>query len=128
MGDDAWIELYPMGWWPRPDSNRHSGYPEADFKSAVSTIPPRGLRGVLKHDSEKVQVFSFEIMRRRESRQCLRAEDGRRPPSVLDRVAPDAFPILTGTVGDAAVLLVEFVGDLEHRQHQPAFRRPGHVP
>src|SRR5262245_25577423 len=29
-------------WWPRPDSNRHSGFPEADFKSAVSTVPPRG--------------------------------------------------------------------------------------
>src|SRR3954449_8877134 len=31
-------------WWPRPDSNRHSGFPEADFKSAVSTVPPRGQR------------------------------------------------------------------------------------
>src|SRR5262245_13165697 len=31
-------------WWPRPDSNRHSGFPEADFKSAVSTVPPRGPR------------------------------------------------------------------------------------
>jgi hypothetical protein len=29
-------------WWPRPESNRHSGFPEADFKSAVSTFPPRG--------------------------------------------------------------------------------------
>jgi hypothetical protein len=24
---------WSRGWWPRPDSNRHSGFPEADFKS-----------------------------------------------------------------------------------------------
>ena len=37
----------PSSWWPRPDSNRHSGFPEADFKSAVSTVPPRGLAQAL---------------------------------------------------------------------------------
>src|SRR6266700_3801874 len=28
-------------WWPRPDSNRDSQW-DADFKSAVSTVSPRG--------------------------------------------------------------------------------------
>src|SRR5436190_9273409 len=43
-GDKLASELIrlPSSWWPRPDSNRHSGFPEADFKSAVSTVPPRG--------------------------------------------------------------------------------------
>src|SRR5439155_6740706 len=40
----AWRLKSRGGWWPRPDSNRHSGFPEADFKSAVSTVPPRGPR------------------------------------------------------------------------------------
>ena len=26
-------------WWPRPDSNRHSGFPEADFKSIRAGFP-----------------------------------------------------------------------------------------
>src|SRR5215470_12556314 len=37
--------------------------------------------------------------------------------SILERVAPDAFPVLAAEVGGAAVLLMEFIGDLEHRQH-----------
>src|SRR3981189_523289 len=45
--------------------------------------------------------------------------------SILQRVAPDAFPVLAAEIGHAAVALVEFVRDLEHRKHQPALGRPG---
>src|SRR5262249_5982712 len=41
--------------------------------------------------------------------------------------APDGFPVLPGDVGHAAVALVELIGNLEHRQHQPALGRPGDV-
>src|SRR3979490_1663024 len=82
-------------WWPRPDSNRHSGFPEADFKSAVSTVPPRGPRA---------RVLAPPV----------HAPEAHERRSIRQRVAPDAFPILAAEVGHAAVALVEFVGDLEH--------------
>src|SRR4051812_4536638 len=44
--------------------------------------------------------------------------------SLLQCVAPDGFPVLAAEIGDAAVALVEFVRDLEHREHQPTFGRP----
>src|ERR1700741_22654 len=47
--------------------------------------------------------------------------------SLLQRVAPDAVPVLAGGVGDAAVGLEETVGHLEHGEHQPALGTPGDV-
>src|SRR6516164_4460364 len=44
---------------------------------------------------------------------------------LFERAAPDGFPVLPGDVGHAAVALVELIGNLEHRQHQPALGRPG---
>ena len=40
-------------------------------------------------------------------------------------VAPNAVPVGTRYVGDAAVCLEEFVGHLEHRQHQSRGRSAG---
>src|SRR4051794_29006857 len=40
----------------------------------------------------------------------------------LVEASPDAFPVLAIRVGDAAVALVELVGELEHGEHQPALR------
>src|SRR6516162_8273596 len=44
---------------------------------------------------------------------------------LLERVAPDGFPVLPADIGHAAVALVELIGNLKHRQHQPALGRPG---
>jgi hypothetical protein len=38
----VWMRTIAITLWPRPDSNRHEGYPSGDFKSPVSAIPPRG--------------------------------------------------------------------------------------
>src|SRR5712692_9407063 len=47
--------------------------------------------------------------------------------SILLDVAPEARPVRPAEIGDAAVALVELVGDLEHGEHQPALRRAGDV-
>src|SRR5262249_24272592 len=47
--------------------------------------------------------------------------------SVLEHVSPKLVPVGAGNVGHATILLEEFVRHLEHRQHQPAFRRPRNV-
>src|SRR4051812_36316349 len=106
-------------WWPRPDSNRDLPCESADFKSAVSTVPPRGQRArvpaPLAHASRIYQTCA-----------TLSADFGAlEATSLLQRMAPDAFPVLAAEIGDAAVALVEFVRDLEHREHQPALGRPG---
>src|SRR5690242_3862124 len=44
--------------------------------------------------------------------------------SALAGVAPGFVPVLAGGVDDAAVGLEELVGDLEDREHQPAFGTP----
>ena len=122
-------------WWPRPDSNRHSGFPEADFKSAVSTIPPRGLRGVLAQDRRTCRFFAHgpATPRTRPTGARRRTATGDYDPCPRRAHSFSAWPqtlsqSLPATVGDAAVLLVEFVRNLEHRQHQAAFGRPGDMP
>src|SRR3989442_15225140 len=50
-----------------------------------------------------------------------------REDSILLDVAPEAVPIRPAEIGDAAVALVELVGDLEHGEHQPALGRAGDV-
>src|SRR5216683_7478547 len=44
--------------------------------------------------------------------------------SALGGVTPSLVPVLTRGIDDAAVGLEELVGDLEDREHQPAFRTP----
>src|SRR5262245_20106635 len=56
-------------------------------------------------------------------RSARRSEPRRR--LALQRTSPDSFPVLPADVGDAAVALIELIGNLKHRQHQPALRRPG---
>src|SRR5205823_5518120 len=119
----AWRLKSRGGWWPRPDSNRHSGFPEADFKSAVSTVPPRGPRASVLAlaaralEADKLRVPTVHHAAPHPGQGC----------SILQGVAPDLFPVLAGKVGNAAVALVEFVRDLEHRQHQSALGGAGDV-
>src|SRR5260370_11292390 len=44
--------------------------------------------------------------------------------SALGGVTAGLVPVLAGGIDDAAVGLEELVGDLENREHQPAFRTP----
>src|SRR6266702_3349099 len=125
---DVGESLSVMGrrWWPRPDSNRHSGFPEADFKSAVSTVPPRGPRVGAHPDRAQWdalhQLLSGACSCRRTgthfagtcaavlalAARVLEADKLRVPPvrhaaphpghrrSILQGVAPDLFPVLAG--------------------------------
>src|SRR6476620_11139030 len=43
-------------------------------------------------------------------------------------MTPDSLPVIAAHVGDAALLVEEFVGHLEDREHQSALRAPSHVP
>ena len=90
-------------WCRRPDSNRDGGFPPTDFKSDASTNSATSAR------------TASSIARRP-------AGSAR---SILADVTPDLVPDLAGRVGHATIFLVELVRDLEDRQHQAAFRRPG---
>src|ERR1700730_9871412 len=60
------------------------------------------------------QVYSCPRRRGRETALSARG----RAASLPQRLAPQALPVLAREVGDAAVRLVEFVGDLEHGELQ----------
>src|SRR2546423_5163463 len=68
--------------------------------------------------------FSGALFRMR-PRSVHRSEPRRR--LALQRTPPDDFPVLPADVGYAAVALIELIGNLKHRQHQPTLGRPGHM-
>src|SRR6266699_3868855 len=93
-----------MRWWPRPDSNRHSGFPEADFKSAVSTVPPRG-PGASASSSAGAPTFA------RSAQAPDSGSDGCRR-LLLERAAPDGFAGLDLEASSGPLLVHELA--LEH--------------
>src|SRR2546423_8136014 len=74
-----------------------------------------------------VAPSSFEAPRfKAGSRLGMRCQWRALPASQPD-LPPDLVPITTVLVGHAAIFRMEFVRDLEHRNHQPAFGRGGGV-
>ena len=101
-----------------------TGLPPTDFKSVASTIPPRPRAAFLASQRTTQNRSGRHRRPLQQSCRCRRALiQARRNPIC----APDLVPVAAVLVGDAAVLGEELVRDLEHRDHQPALRRPGGV-
>src|SRR5262245_49007069 len=104
----------PMGQRPirRPGADGGTrtltGLPPRDFKSLASTIPPRPRAAVL---ASRLRAAKPDPARRSRA-------GAAKQTSVVQRVAPDAVPVLAGRIGDTAVGLEELVGYLEDGQHQ----------
>ena len=74
-------------WWPRPDSNRHSGFPEADFKSIRE-----GFAHVLSTDTTFLLMTQKCLCHRRK---CIDMSRHSLPPS--DPARRSAYGHMTDT-------------------------------